>query len=319
MGQTVFVSTWEHPGEPCVRAAWDAYHGGAGLLDACEHGLVQVELDERFRAIGAGSLPNRDGEQELDAGLMDGTTLEFGAVAAMRGVVPAISVARRVMERTPHAMLAGDNARRFAEAQGFEVRSLHSERSLERYRAWRDDRSEAQVAHIETHEHPDRAPARRADRPASSAGEPDDHDTVTIVGRERRVDGTPHVAAACSTSGLAWKLPGRVGDSPIAGAGYYADDRAGAAGATGIGEEIWRFLLSFQAVRGMREGLAPQRACELAIREMVNQRPQARKKCSAVFAVSRDGAWGAAASAPGFVAWCCVDGEITRHVVAPVV
>ncbi|MER3462043.1 MAG: hypothetical protein C4342_03290, partial [Armatimonadota bacterium] len=219
-----------------------------------------------------------------------GATLEAGAVCALRGIAPAISVARKVMEETPHVMLAGDQARRFAISKGFEPRSLHSENSLRKYEEWRKTRQAADVAHLV-------------------------HDTVTICGWE----GPSHVVAACSTSGLAWKLPGRVGDSPIVGAGYYADDEAGAAGATGVGEDIWRFLLSFRAVEGMRAGLHPKEACEEAVREMVRRRPSTREKCSAVFAVSNRGEWGAAASAGGFVAWVCRDGEVASHTIAPVV
>ncbi|MCH8274852.1 MAG: isoaspartyl peptidase/L-asparaginase [Armatimonadetes bacterium] len=335
----VFVSTWEDAGGPAVRRAWDVYQQTGCLLTACEEGLVEVEMDPRFHAIGFGGQPNRDGEQELDAGLMDGRTLGIGSVCAMRGVLPAISVARKVLEETPHVMLAGDNALRFAEKHGFEVRSLHSKRSLERYEEWRKDRREAEVVY------------------------PEGHDTVTIVGWEsappsrfrsgengRAGEGNPgdgnpedgnpeppspggrgqgegdsrqssianrqsHLVAACSTSGLAWKLPGRVGDSPIAGAGFYADDEAGAAGATGVGEDIWRFMLSFRAVENMRGGMKAMDACEEAVRVMVARRPQTRERINVVFAVSKEGDWGAAASKDGFVAWVCTDGEVESHVI----
>ena len=281
---TVFVSTWQDAGEPCVRKAWESYKKDRDLLTACEQGLIEVELDPRFRAIGFGGLPNADGEQELDAGLMDGKTLRAGAVCALRGIVPAISVARKVMEETPHVMLAGDQAQRFAESQGFERRSLHSPESLAEYEKWRAHKTDAAVAHLV-------------------------HDTVTIVGRED----PGHVVAACSTSGLAWKLPGRVGDSPIIGAGYYADDEAGAAGATGVGEDIWRFMLSFRAVENMRNGMNAQEACDTAIQAMVRRKPETREKTSVVFAVSKDGDWGAAASKDGFTAWICVDGDISSQ------
>lgn len=253
-------------------------------MTACEDGLIEVEMDPQFYAIGFGGLPNADGEQELDAGLMDGRTLDGGAVCAVRGILPVISLARKVMETTPHMMLAGDQAVRFALAQGFEKRSLQSEYSLRKYEEWRENRHGAEVAHLV-------------------------HDTVTIVGREA----PGHVVAACSTSGLAWKLPGRVGDSPIVGGGFYADDNAGAAGATGVGEDIWRFMLSFRVVEFMRGGLTAQEACDRAVAMMVERKPETREQVSAVFGVSKNGDWGAAASKKGFVAWTSIDGVVDSH------
>jgi N4-(beta-N-acetylglucosaminyl)-L-asparaginase len=284
----VFVSTWQDAGEPCVRKAWETWVQTRDLLAACESGLVEVEMDPRFRAVGFGSLPNREGEQELDAGMMDGGTLAIGSVCSVRGVVPVISVARRVMERTPHVMLAGDQAKRFAEREGFSVRCLHSEQSLSAFEEWIANKRDAEVAHLV-------------------------HDTVTIVG----CDDTGHCVSACSTSGLAWKLPGRVGDSPIAGAGFYANDEFGAAGATGVGEDIWRFMLSFQVVEAMREGISALESCRLAIHRMVSRKPDTREKTSAVIAVSRHGDWGAAATKAGFTAWVCDNGVISSHRVEP--
>jgi isoaspartyl peptidase/L-asparaginase-like protein (Ntn-hydrolase superfamily) len=188
------------------------------------------------------------------------------------------------MQDTPHLMLAGDQAMRFALSKGFKPRSLHSRNSLEKYEHWRQDKHGAEIAHTV-------------------------HDTVTIVGRED----PGHVVAACSTSGLAWKLPGRVGDSPIVGGGYYADDEAGAAGATGIGEDIWRFMLSFRVVEFMRGGLSAQEACDSAIGIMVARKPETREHVSAVFGVSKAGDWGAAASKKGFVAWTSIDGALESH------
>jgi N4-(beta-N-acetylglucosaminyl)-L-asparaginase len=284
---TVFVSTWQEPGRPCVERAWQSYKEQRDLLTACEQGLVEVELDLAFQAIGFGGLPNADGEQELDAGLMDGRTLQAGAVCAVRGVVPVISLARKVLEETPHMMLAGDQARRFAEKHGFEIRNLHSENSLKKYAEWHTKRTQAEVAHLA-------------------------HDTVTIVGWEE----PGHVVAACSTSGLAWKLPGRVGDSPIIGAGFYADDEAGAAGATGFGEDIWRHLLSFRAVENMRAGMNAMDACKSSVQSMVRREPSTRDQLSVVFGVSKDGDWGAAATKDGFTAWVCVDGNVESYSIA---
>lgn len=330
----VFVSTWRDPGEPCVRKAWEIYQQAPDLLTACEQGLVEVELDPAFRAIGFGGMPNAEGEQELDAGLMDGRTLDAGAVCALRGVVPAISVARKVMEETPHMMLAGDNARRFAEARGFEVRNLHSDFSLEQYRLWREERTPAEVTHMDSHDTvtiigwelgtPSPFRAGEKGRAGEREGNPD-HEGPAPQTESRKPKADPphspiayrqsHVIAACSTSGLKWKLPGRVGDSPIVGAGYYADDEAGAAGATGHGEDIWRFMLSFRAVENMRSGMSAMEACRAAVRVMAERKPETRDTCNAVFAVSKEGEWGAAASKDGFVAWVCKDGKIDSHVI----
>lgn len=294
----LFVSTWKDAGEACVRKAYETYLETRDLLNSCEQGLVEVEINPSYRAVGFGSLPNADGEQELDAGMMDGRTLNAGSVCAVRGIVPVISLARKVMENTPHIMLAGDQAKRFAENFDFQPMCLHSEYSLREYEKWRREKREPEVAHLVS-------------------------DTVTIVGWESGnfTDGfsggdKAHLVAACSTSGLAWKMPGRVGDSPIVGAGFYADDEAGAAGATGYGEDIWRFMLSYQAVENMRKGMNAKEACEDAIRRMVQRKQETKEKCNVVIGVTRLGDWGAAASKDGFVAWVCRDGEIQSYTVS---
>lgn len=291
----LFISTWRDAGEPCVRKAYQTYLETRDLLTSCERGLVEVEMNPSFRAVGFGSLPNADGEQELDAGIMEGRNLNAGAVCAVRGIVPVISLARKVMENTPHIMLAGEQAKRFAERLHFQPMCLHSEYSLQEYEKWKREKRAAEVAHLVS-------------------------DTVTIVGWESGnfTDGVSggdkaHMVSACSTSGLAWKMPGRVGDSPIVGAGFYADDEAGAAGATGIGEDIWRFMLSYRAVENMRIGMSAKEACEDAIRRMILRKPETKEKCNVVFGVTRSGDWGAAASKDGFVAWVCRDGEIQSH------
>ena len=134
---TTFLATWREPGEVAVRAAWTRFAAGGSARDAVEAGLAACELDPRLLAIGLGSLPNSDGEIELDASIMDGETLEAGAVCAVRGIVPVISVARRVMEDTPHVMLAGDQARRFAIEKGFVPRNLITAEIERRFDEWK--------------------------------------------------------------------------------------------------------------------------------------------------------------------------------------
>ncbi len=283
----LFLATWDKPGKTAVEQAWAKHLNGGGLRDCLEAGLAACELDPEFLAIGMGSLPNSDGELELDAAMMDGHDLEAGAVCSLRGIVPAISVARKVMEATDHVMLAGDQARRFAIAKGFEPRQTMTPRSVELYEEWLAERRHTAYIH--------------------SQADVDDHaDTVTMIGLE--LDGG-HLVAASSTSGLAWKMPGRVGDSPIIGAGIYADDEVGAAGATGLGEELWKACASFRTVEAMRRGLSPQEACEDTIRHMMRRQPHANDMACVVFAADREGRTGAAVNKGIFHLWSCRDGQ----------
>ena len=252
-------------------------------MDSVERGVIAVEMNQRVDSVGLGGLPNRSGQVELDAAWMEGDELRAGGVAAMRDVLPAISVARRVMETTPHVLLVAEGAERFAREQGFRRRRLLTQRSIQRWREWRK-------------------------KQASKAGAfPGGRDTIGVIGWHRG-----HVVAACSTSGLAWKLAGRVGDSPIPGAGLYADDRAGAAVATGWGEEILRFNLTSRVVQAMQRGASAQDACEKAIRFMIRRRPEAAKVMVAVLAVRKDGQCGTAATRKGFSAYVRKGRRITE-------
>lgn len=277
---TLFAATWWF-GRQAVDTAWRHWRKSRAttdhtrLLDAVERGVVAVEMNQRVNSVGRGGLPNQLGQVELDAAWMDGAELRAGGVGGLRTTLPAISVARRVMERTPHLLLVGEGAERFARVQGFRRRRLLTSVAIRRWRAWQKQQS-------------------------ASAG----HDTVGLIGWH---DG--HLVIACSTSGRAWKLPGRVGDSPIVGAGLYADDRAGAAVATGVGEEIVRFSLSHRIVEAMRRGATAREACERAIRFMIRRKPATRQDMVAVIAVRKDGDRGVAATQAGFSAFVCQDGR----------
>lgn len=302
---TVLASTWRQPGGVAIRAAWANRRAGGSLLDALEAGLTAAEIDPALVAIGLGSVPNADGELELDASIMEGRHLEAGAVCAVRGIVPVIRVARAVMEQTPHVMLAGDAARRFALEIGLTPRNLMTDDAVRRWEAWAaaPERVARYVHHVDD-------PSTRVN------GEPI-HDTVTMLGFETTPEG-PHVVAASSTSGLPFKRPGRVGDSPIVGAGIYADDEAGAAGATGNGEELWKAVAAFRAVEGLRAGLSPTAACEAVVRHMIRRQAHATDLPCVVMAMGRDGEVGAATTSESFPFWICRNGELEEREVAAV-
>ncbi len=288
---TTLLATWREPGKVTIEAAWKAREAGADLKTTLEKGLVAAELDPSLMAIGLGALPNADGEVELDASMMDGKDLSAGAVCAVRGIVPVISVARRVLEDTPYVMLAGGHARRFAISKVFRPRSLMTAENIKRYEEWRQSPGELEKEYVHT------------------AGE---HygDTVTVLGWES----PNHVVAASSTSGLSWKQAGRVGDSPIIGAGIYADDEVGCAGATGWGEELWKSAASFRAVEFMRNGASAQEACDKVVQQMIRRQPNSHQMACVVFAMDNKGDFGAANTKGEFPLWICRDGKMEMKV-----
>ena len=279
-----FLATWDKPGEPAVIEAWRRYSEGGDLLDCLEGGLMVCEMDPEFLAIGLGSLPNADGEIELDAAIMDGADLSCGAVCALQDIVPAISVARKVKEDTIHNMIAGSQARRFAIEKGFVPQNLSTAEMLGKYAEWRAGKTPDEYIHSTSDLH---------------------GDTVTMLGKVGN-----RFAAASSTSGWAWKVPGRVGDSPIVGAGIYADNEAGCAGATGLGEELWKACASFRAVECMRRGMTAQEACEDTVRQMIRRQPNSCSMPCVVLAIDNAGGYGAALTVGEFDLWSCVDGVV---------
>ena len=285
---TTLLSTWKEPGEVAIRAGWARKAEGGSLVDALEAGLSAAELDPNLIMIGLGSLPNAEGDLELDASMMRGSDQLCGAVCAVRNIVPVISLARKVMEDTPHVMIAGDQARRYAIERGFKPQQTLTSKVLKR---WEDWRQSPERIRIYEHAH---------------------SDTVTMLGLE---DG--QLVAASSTSGLPFKQPGRVGDSPIFGAGIYADDEIGAAGATGNGEELWKACASFRAVEFMRHGDSPQVACEKVIAHMLRRQPKANDLPCVVFAMNKAGEIGAAVTKDAFELWVCQDGALEMRVFHP--
>jgi isoaspartyl peptidase/L-asparaginase-like protein (Ntn-hydrolase superfamily) len=282
----VVIATWQF-GVAACEAAWAILSGGGSALDAIEAGANVTEEDPEVQSVGYGGLPNADGVVELDAAIMDGPTHGAGAVAGLTGIRKPISVARKVMELTPHSMLVGGNARRFALKMGFEDADLLTDGSRARWQQWREAHGAPEVAHF----------GSAAMELGLDDGHADGtHDTIGLCA----LDVAGDLAAGCTTSGLAWKIPGRVGDSPIIGSGLYVDNEVGAAAATGNGDEIMKVCLSYRVVTLMEQGMSPQAACEEAIRYLLRKRPGHQSHGAACIAVSREGITGAAATAEGF-------------------
>ncbi len=246
MANPVTIATWPF-GKVATDVAGPELRAGKAALDAVIAGAQAVENDRSVRSVGFGSLPDRIGRLTLDSCVMDGKTLSCGAVACLEHIRNASAVARRVMEKTPHILLVGEGAKWFALEQGFKLEMPHT---VEGIKEWFD-------------KHPDneKKPMRNdAPEPQDIAIDESNHDTVTVLG----LDQAGNLGGVCTTSGLAYKRPGRVGDSPIIGAGLYVDNEAGAAGATGVGEEVIRIGGSLYIVEQMRSGKTPQDACEMA-------------------------------------------------------
>lgn len=277
----IAIATWPH-GLPAVEVAHGVMASGGGPLDAVERGINLVEEDPAVSSVGVGGLPNQEGVVELDAAIMDGKGLRCGSVMSLRDISRPISVARRVFETTRHVQLVGEGAHRFALAEGFAEVELLTETARGAWERWRDS--------------PERVVPGQVPDGSTRDGEEEPHDTIGMVA----LDATGHLVAGCSTSGLAWKLPGRVGDSPVVGAGLYCDGEVGGASATGIGEEVIRVCGSFLIVEEMRRGASPQEAVEEALRRVVRTDPRNRLRQVAFIALSRSGAVGAGSIRPGF-------------------
>ncbi|MCA9262976.1 MAG: N(4)-(beta-N-acetylglucosaminyl)-L-asparaginase [Planctomycetales bacterium] len=240
-GRPRFVSTWAF-GKPANDVALAAVQQGKPLLDAIELGVHVVEQDASNDSVGLGGIPNAAGVVQLDACVMDGIGHRAGAVAALEQTLHPVSVARRVMERTRHVMLVGEGARQFAREQGFGEHELLTSEQRRKYEDWKTQQS----------------------RRDAGASVPGNHDTIALLG----IDADGNLAGACSTSGWGYKVPGRVGDSPIIGSGLYVDNEVGGAGATGIGENVMRYCASFMIVEFMRQGMLPGEACAAMIRRI---------------------------------------------------
>ncbi|MDI6825087.1 MAG: N(4)-(beta-N-acetylglucosaminyl)-L-asparaginase [Bacillota bacterium] len=254
-----------------ILRAMEVLRRGGSALDAVEAGVREVEANPRDHTVGYGGLPNLLGVVELDAAIMDGRTLATGAVGAIRGFPHPVSVARRVMEELPHVFLVGEGAERFAREMGFAPAELLTEEAREvwlrmlREEGGVDDPTRLPyLEKIRTYVNWAMDPEKVRAAYAAGAPDPPGSGTVNFLARDHRGD----LAAATSTSGWAWKYPGRLGDSPVVGAGLYADNRYGAAACTGRGEMTIRTCTAYSLVRYLREGLPLEDAGRLAMEEL---------------------------------------------------
>ncbi|NQV36793.1 MAG: N(4)-(beta-N-acetylglucosaminyl)-L-asparaginase [Candidatus Marinimicrobia bacterium] len=269
----VVISTWRF-GEKANPVAMDILESGGYSLDAVEAGVKVIEADPEIHSVGYGGYPDRDGNVTCDASIMDDKG-QAGSVAYLKNIKHAISVARKVMEETDHVMLVGDGALEFAKSQGFKEENLLTDKALQKWKDWKMEQS------LRSEEN---------------------HDTIAMLAQDK----FGHISGACTTSGMAQKMPGRVGDSPIIGAGLYVDNKIGAAGATGVGEEIIKIAGSFLIVEFMRQGYSPEDACWAAI-DRLHQRHGGKATFQTAFiALRKDGAVGSAA----------MNGDYFRYVVS---
>ncbi len=272
----VVLSTWKWGLEANKSASKILLDGGSSL-DAAEKGVNVTELDPNVQTVGYGGFPNEEGIVELDAALMGGVKHRAGAVAALQKIATPISVARKIMEETKHIMLVGEGALKFARAYGFKEQNLLTEESRKKWLQWKQNLN-----------------PKDNWQPV-----PVGHDTIGLIALDQKGD----LSVACTTSGLRWKIPGRVGDSPLIGCGLYVDNQVGAASATGIGEEVIRICGSFLVVEGMRRGYSPQEACEKTLKRIIQKSPRVKQDSTiqvAFIALDKGGNVGAASLRNGF-------------------
>ncbi len=300
----ISLSTWKHGFHP-NRITYDALLAGRSALDAVELGARYCEADLTCMSVGRGGIPDASGHVTLDASIMDHEG-RCGAVAFVHNYEHVASIARRVMEKTPHIMLVGEGAEQFAEEEGFTRTSLLTTKAELLYKEWakQPDKLHVRLRRAEEGEHEYvfvsvDEDGNHTEIQRESVGLPpinESHDTIGIIG----MDSEGKLAGACTTSGLAFKLHGRVGDSPIIGAGLYVDGEVAAAVATGTGELVMRACSSFHIVEMIRQGMAPEEACEVAIQRIARDKQLKDDMQVGLMVIRRDGAWASRSLRPGF-------------------
>jgi len=273
---SVVISTWRH-GLPANEAAWEILSKGGYSLDAVEAGVRVTEADPDVITVGYGGIPDAKGKVTLDACIMNEKG-NAGSVAYLQCIKHPISVARLVMEKTPHVMLSGKGAQKFALENGFKKEKLRTKKMRKRWKQWKkEEREFSMKINIENQLE-------------------ENHDTISMLAIDR--DG--RLCGACTTSGMAFKMHGRVGDSPIIGAGLFVDGEVGGAAATGSGELVMKTLGSFLVVEFMRNGMSPKDACNAAIERITKKIPDYEEHQIGYIAISKSGEIGAASLQPGF-------------------
>ncbi|MEY2941953.1 MAG: hypothetical protein RJA67_1640 [Bacteroidota bacterium] len=266
--EPLIIATWKN--EKATIAGWNKLMETGKALDGVEAGARIPEADPNDTSVGYGGYPDRDGHVTLDACIMDHLG-NAGSVTFLEGIMHPISVARAVMEKTPHVMLSGAGALKFALDQGFKVENLLTESSKKAWEEWKKESKYEPVINIER------------------------HDTIGLLG----IGKAGEIAGACTTSGLAFKMHGRIGDSPIIGGAVFCDDEIGGACATGLGEFVMKTLGSFLIVELMRQGKTPQQACEEAVMRIV-KRYKYKEFQIGYLAINKKGEYGAYAIQKGF-------------------
>jgi N4-(beta-N-acetylglucosaminyl)-L-asparaginase len=269
-GKATIISTWNHGIEANV-AAWKELAAGGSVTDAVEVGVRVPESDPDNTSVGLGGMPDRDGHVTLDACIMDYSG-NCGSVAGLEYIENPISVARKVMDNTPHVMLVGAGALQFALENGFEKKNLLTEKAQKALAEWQKKAEYSPVINIEN------------------------HDTIGLLAQDEQ----GNISGACTTSGLAFKMRGRVGDSPIIGAGLFVDNEIGGATATGMGEAIIKVAGSHLVVELMRQGFTPEEACKAAVERITKKEPNYRKLQVGFLAIRKDGTTGGYALQKGF-------------------
>lgn len=283
----IVISTWDF-GKAANAEAWKVLAQKGAVLDAVEAGVKVPEADPTNQTVGLGGFPDRDCKVTLDACMMDGD-LNCGSVAFLENIVHPISVAKLVMQKTPHVMLVGEGALQFALDNGFKKENLLTPESEKAWKEWLKTSKYEPVINIENQ--------KGQYDPLQLPGGPLNHDTIGMLA----IDASGKMGGACTTSGAAWKMRGRVGDSPIIGAGLYVDGDAGAATSSGLGEEVIRTCGSHAVVELMRQGIAPEEACKRVVERIINRDKERAKKLQVGFlALSKRGTYGAYAIHKGF-------------------